>query len=406
MADVRSLLRQQKAARRIDHPFAAYSDAGKLLCTLCREQLKAESLWDNHLLSQGHKQRVRQRSSSNADSTAQDEVPASSGSAMHKRKHDSADTEDVEMGDAVRRKRSKPDIAPLTGVAFNGSPGSAAAAAALSAHDKDAPRSGSTNTPDQVPSAGSSNSKESTRTPPGLIRRLSTTPSQGFELQIPSRPATPAHREGGSNSSASASGGYFPLQSQTGGPLTPLHARTSSATNITGAKSATAALSAAASSSSTAEKPTTTAPQQVDESEWAAFEADIAAAEVPYDEGAVISAPAMTAEEAAAKEAENENRKAQVDVDIEDEREEATRALEEEFAEMKELEARVKSLKEKREEIMKKRRESQSQDAAPSMSSLAAAVKQNGVEEAVAEDDEDDDDEEEDDWDGFRFRAA
>ncbi|KIE03920.1 Coiled-coil domain-containing protein 16, partial [Metarhizium majus ARSEF 297] len=393
MADVRSLLRQKKASRRIDHPHAAYSAAGKLLCTLCREQVKAESLWDGHLLSQGHKHRVQQKKVTQTTSTSPMPEPAPNDAVpIHKRKLEPVDEQDREMEDAVPAKRSKPDIAPLTGIAFNGTPAAAAAAA-----QEHAAKSGSTSTPDQVYSAGSNNSKESTKTPPSLIRRLSTTPSQGVELQIPSRPATPAHREGGSASSASASGGYFALQSQTG-PVTPLH-RNASAATITGP-------------APTAADKTSSAAQQVDESEWAAFEADIAAAEAPYDEGAVISAPAMTTEEVAAKEAADADRKAQADVDIEDEKEEATRALEDEFAEMKELEARVKSLKERRNQILK-RRESQSLGTAPvkGASLAAAAVNQNGAEERVAgdeedgDDDDDDDDEEEDDWDGFRFRT-
>ncbi|KJK81660.1 hypothetical protein H634G_02921 [Metarhizium anisopliae BRIP 53293] len=403
MADARSLLRQQKASRRIDHPHAAYSAAGKLLCTLCREQVKAESLWDGHLLSQGHKHRVQQKKVTQTTSTSPMPEPAPNDAVpIHKRKLEPVNEQDREMEDAVPAKRNKPDIAPLTGIAFNGTPAAAAAAA-----QEHAAKSGSTSTPDQAYSAGSNNSKESTKTPPSLIRRLSTTPSQGVELQIPSRPATPAHREGGSASSASASGGYFALQSQTG-PVTPLH-RNASAANVTGP-----APTAASAAASAADK-TGSAAQQVDESEWAAFEADIAAAEAPYDQGAVISAPAMTTEEVAAKEAADADRKAQADVDIEDEKEEATRALEDEFAEMKELEARVKSLKERRNQILKKRRESQSLGTAPPVegaSLAAAAVEQNGAEERVSgdeedgdDDDDDDDDEEEDDWDGFRFRT-
>ncbi|OAA51519.1 Coiled-coil domain-containing protein 16 [Metarhizium rileyi] len=381
MTDVRSLLRQQKASRRIDHPYAAYSGAGKLLCTLCREQLKAESQWDSHLLSQGHKRRMPQKNQTNsAVESALDAAP------LHKRKLSPADERDEDMEDTVRSKRSKPGIAPLTGIAFNGTP------AAVAAAQDNATKQGSTNTPDQIHSAGSNNSKESTKTPPSLIRRLSTTPSQGVELQIPSRPATPAHREGGPASSASAPGGYFAIQSQANS-TTPLHHNASSA-NTTGP-------------APTAGKKGPTAPQ-VNESEWAAFEADIAAAEIPYDEGTVISAPAMTTEQVAAKEAADAVRKAQVDVDIEDEKEDATRALEDEFAEMKELEARVQSLKQKRKEMLKMRRESRSQEM-PAQASLTAGSESHIVVGAAVsenDDDDDDDDEEEgDDWDGFRFRT-
>ncbi|KHN95888.1 uncharacterized protein MAM_06250 [Metarhizium album ARSEF 1941] len=389
MADVRSLLRRQKASRRIDHPYAAYSTAGKLLCTLCREQVKAESLWDTHLLGQRHQHMARQKKVTQTDSTPTPEpapapAPPHDAAAAHKRKLEPVDEHDGEAEksqDAVRTKRSKPDIAPLTGIAFNGTPAAAAAARDLAA------KNGSDSTPDRVNSAGSNHSKESTRTPPSLLRRLSTTPSQGVELQIPSRPATPAHREGRSASSASASAGYFPPQPQTGTPTTPLHPDPSPA-GTSGPEHA-----AASAAASTADKTGSGTPQ-VDESEWAAFEADVAAAAAPYDQGAVISAPAMTAGEVAAKEAARADGKAQADLDIEDEREEATRALQDEFAEMKELEARVRSLKEKRDEILKRRREGQGVETAPQTRASLAA------------DEEDDaDEEEEDDWDGFRFRT-
>ncbi|KAK2594197.1 hypothetical protein QQS21_008086 [Conoideocrella luteorostrata] len=388
MSDVRSLLRQQRAARRIEHPFAVYSDAGKLLCTLCREQLKSESQWDAHLLGQPHKQRLQQRKASTTSATT---ATTHDESGSNKRKLDSAgmdvDAEDdAEMRDAVRRKRSKPDITPLTGIGnglppFNGD------------------TSDSLNTPDQIPSAGSNNSKDSTRTPPGLVRRTSTTPSQGIELQIPSRPATPAHRDGGS-SSASASGGYFAVQSQNG-PSTPLAPPRNSSASNPGHGSGPALASTAQSSSKSSTVP-------VDESEWAAFEADIAAASAPYDTGAVISAPAMTTEEAAAKEAEdaaNLNRKLQADVDIEDEKEEAKRALEDEFEEMKGLEERIDKLKELRAEFLKKRSKSHGQ--VDGLASVLAEGKQNGGDDAIEENEgegDDDEEEDDDDWDSFRFR--
>ncbi|TWU74939.1 hypothetical protein ED733_005100 [Metarhizium rileyi] len=339
MTDVRSLLRQQKASRRIDHPYAAYSGAGKLLCTLCREQLKAESQWDSHLLSQGHKRRMPQKNQTNsAVESALDAAP------LHKRKLSPADERDEDMEDIVRSKRSKPGMAPLTGIAFNGTP------AAVAAAQDNATKQGSTNTPDQI------------------------------------------HSARGPASSASAPGGHFAIQSQANS-TTPLHHNASSA-NTTGP-------------APTAGKKGPTAPQ-VNESEWAAFEADIAAAEIPYDEGTVISAPAMTTEQVAAKEAADAVRKAQVDVDIEDEKEDATRALEDEFAEMKELEARVQSLKQKRKEMLKMRRESRSQEM-PAQASLTAGSESHIVVGAAVsenDDDDDDDDEEEgDDWDGFRFRT-
>ncbi|KAF5600309.1 coiled-coil 16 [Fusarium pseudoanthophilum] len=348
MSDVRSLLRQQRAARRIEHPYAAYSDAGKLLCTLCHEQIKAESLWDSHVRGEAHKTRLIK-----AQTTASSNARASQQQTSQKRKHDDNEEAiddkdgDVEMDDG-RRKRNKTD-----GVDGDG--------------DRD--------------------NKDQTLTPPRLTRRTSTTPSQGVEIQIPSRPATPAHRDG---SSASTPGGQL--------------------NNLT-SQSATASLPSRQASGLTAdERLTSAAAIAVDEAEWAAFEADIAATTATYDEDATISAPAMTAEEAAAadaqKEEEAEKRRAQADVDLEDEKEEATRALEEEFEEMEELEARVKRLKDKR-EALRKRGESFSQENGTGKPpSLGKENLETPAIEEKEEDEDEEEDEDDDDWDGFRFRTA
>ncbi|EKJ70519.1 hypothetical protein FPSE_09272 [Fusarium pseudograminearum CS3096] len=344
MSDVRSLLRQQRAARRIEHPYASYSEAGKLLCILCHEQIKTETLWDSHVRGEAHKTRLikaQTAASSNGRNPQQ---------SAQKRKHD--DTEeaiddgdgDIDMDDS-RRKRNKTE--DLEG----------------------------------------DDSREQNLTPPRLTRRTSATPSQGIELQIPSRPATPAHRDG--SSSSTPGGQSNNLTTQNGTTTLPSRRPSSLATDE---RQAAASVS-------------------VDETEWAAFEADIAATTAPYDEDAVISAPAMTTEEVAAaealKEAEAEKQRAQVDADLEDEKEEATRALEEEFEEMEELEARVRRLKEKR-EALRKRGESFSQDGQPEKpTSLSKENSETPViKEKDEEDEEDDDEDEDDDWDGFRFRKA
>lgn len=62
MTDVRSLLRNERASRRIVHPQATYSTTGTLVCLVCHIQLKAESQWEKHLLSAQHAmhlQRIR-----------------------------------------------------------------------------------------------------------------------------------------------------------------------------------------------------------------------------------------------------------------------------------------------------------------------------------------------------------
>ncbi|PHH78389.1 hypothetical protein CDD80_6946 [Ophiocordyceps camponoti-rufipedis] len=352
MADARSLLRQQRAARRIQHPHAAYSEAGKLLCTLCRQQVKAEGLWEKHLLSDGHKERVlRVREGEEKDVVVV--VAAATATASNptlKRRLDQSDALDDNEDDqdnhpaedTLRRKRSKMDVVSPV----------------------DALRS-------------------SVASPPSLTRRHSTTPSQGVELQIPSRPATPSHRD---TPSSTASGAAAPRR-RAGSNLTP------------------------------------TAAPQVDESEWAAFEADVAVDAAQYDQDAVISAPAMTADESAAAAAAaasgnlNNEGKTKADADIEDEREEAARAMEDELQDMHELEERVKRLKEKR-DALRKRSDSQAKDQpAPDrpMHEHGAGTDDDGSRRGdvvsqsngtLEEDDDEDDDDDDDDWDGFRFHNS
>ncbi|KAL2350411.1 hypothetical protein BJ546DRAFT_400194 [Cryomyces antarcticus] len=59
MADVRSLLRSERASRRITHPHATYSKSGALVCLACNLQLKSEALWDPHVRSNQHAQRLQ-----------------------------------------------------------------------------------------------------------------------------------------------------------------------------------------------------------------------------------------------------------------------------------------------------------------------------------------------------------
>ncbi|KAF9880538.1 zinc finger protein 830-like protein [Colletotrichum karsti] len=359
MADVRSLLRQQRAARRIEHPHAAYSDAGKLLCTLCHEAIKSESLWEGHIRGPNHTAKLKATREAVPNAT---NGPVTADSApSNKRKHDSdedmADGDD--MADAVRKKRSKTNMSTP---------------ARLSAGEADR------------------DLKDATLTPPSLTRRTSTTPVHGVEIQIPSRPATPAHKDGTSSNST-------PLNHPVGpSPLIPREA----SPTLARAK-------APPQQNGTAAPPAPVG--QVDEDEWAAFEADIAATTAPFSEDAVISAPAMTAEEHAAaaktEEEEQQKRRLAAEKDLEDEKEEAKRHLEEEFEDMEELEARVRRLKEKREALR------QQGDAGTSAAAPAKPVEATGKEnvadvngeEGGDDDDDDEDEDEEDDFMGFRYRS-
>ena len=59
MADVRSLLKNERAARRIDHPQASYSSTGMLECIVCKLPLKSDiEVWNKHLKSTQHAMRA------------------------------------------------------------------------------------------------------------------------------------------------------------------------------------------------------------------------------------------------------------------------------------------------------------------------------------------------------------
>ncbi|KAL7805323.1 hypothetical protein V8C44DRAFT_341116 [Trichoderma aethiopicum] len=420
MADVRALLRQQRAARRITHPHATYSDTGKLLCTLCREQIRAESHWDTHLASDKHRKRM---------SAATISAPTNvNGNDDYREGDEANDQEQSEGLDDGQGREQRPDTPSST---HKRKLDHAAATATDGKHE---------DTDKDVDDEDEVRRKRSRHASPETGRRKPQGPSQGVQVQMPSRSTTPADSQHSGSSAAKT----------TTKLATSLPSR--QASNLaTPASSSSMSIQQEAPPPQQQQQQQEPQPQpqppaspsqdqkQIDEDEWAAFEADIAAETAPYDADAVISRPAMTAEEAAAaaaREAEQEaalqnpeSRRTRADADIEDEREEATRALEEEFEEMQELEARVQRLKEKREALMMRRRgetvvgQDQPEDDVASLQASTAKPSSDaqgeGKENAIStsdtngakaensdEDDEEEDDDEEDDWDGFRFRTG
>ena len=407
MADVRALLRQQRAARRIEHPHAAYSDAGKLLCTVCHEHIKVESLWEGHLRSLGHRQRVQTKASENAKENGHSGAgnTQNGGTQSLKRKMD----DDVVMGDGddqvpqedtMRKKRSKPD---------------------MTLGDLSPAKKG-----DRASSTSSgSNPNHKPITPPFTRRQSSGTPTLGVEMQIPSRPATPGAMP--QSAGSSAGGTSTATTPKTAGPFgrSPLIPQDPSAVSM--ASQLPPKLEPASQPvppvPSQGAPPNITSNAGVDEDLWAAFEADLvrdtsSTAPAAVQRGAAanesISAPAISSEEQAARSEEDarNKRRAAADVQIEDEREEAKRALETEFEVMEELEARAKKLRERREALRLRHTGGVSGEAndetgsgagKTGVSTTDALGKENAPE---GEDDEDDDEEDEvDDWVGFRFRS-
>ncbi|KAI0847293.1 hypothetical protein F5Y00DRAFT_120071 [Daldinia vernicosa] len=373
MADARALLRAHRAENRIKHPHAAYSDAGKLLCKLCHEPVKSEALWESHIRSPSHRKRAQALQSNLPE---QPQAVSSTDGANGKRKHDDVDEgmsdADGDAEEAIRKKRSKPDLALST-----------------------------------------SNGGEKRLSPSELSRRTSHPPVQGVEVAIPSRPATPA---AGSNSATSTPKGAPVGRSPLIGSET-ISTSTSTPSNLPISTQSLSVPSSTTTTATTAPPPAQPSNDAVDETEWAAFEAELAAEPAPtsglqsYSADATISAPAMTAAQIAAKsqEEENERRKHFVDAQIADEREDATRALEAEFEEMEELEGRVRRLKERREQLRKggvaNLRGGPAANDDVVMAKSPADDKENNDSSIPEEDEEEEDDDDEyDDWGAFRLR--
>jgi zinc finger protein 830 len=59
MSDVRLLLKQARQSRRITHPYAKYSSQGALYCTACTQKIASEALWESHIASTQHKDKVK-----------------------------------------------------------------------------------------------------------------------------------------------------------------------------------------------------------------------------------------------------------------------------------------------------------------------------------------------------------
>jgi zinc finger protein 830 len=284
MSDVRALLRNERASRRVTHPNATYSTSGQLSCSLCYLPIKTEAMWDSHVRSAGHV---------NAQKQAQ---KAASGPSNRKRKATEEQTHS--------RKKSRNDGSPEDAPEFE---------------ETDADVAG-----------------------PEL-------PAEDLEQQEPEADAE-----------------------------------------------ATVAMPP---------PPKPTAQNDIDEDEWAAFERDVATP--PPDlrpppeivANAKIVAKPVTAEELRlqAQEAAASNRELR-EAEVEGEREDATRALEDEFDEMEALEQRVRRLREQREALR------QGSGPVSGIEPVAGKVQAAAPEQELPPGGEsrDEDDDEEDEWSMWR----
>lgn len=122
------------------------------------------------------------------------------------------------------------------------------------------------------------------------------------------------------------------------------------------------------------------APVEEEDADWLELQRAIDSANVPSSKpsltaSATISAPAMSAEEIAAQAREEQSvQRGRRDEEIAGEKEDAARALQDEFQEMEELEDRVRKLREKREALRAGRQEDMSGPGKAAANSTTTAI--------------------------------
>ncbi|MDI1489683.1 MAG: hypothetical protein OHK93_000881 [Ramalina farinacea] len=104
--DVRSLLRGERASRRIDHPNASYSATGTLECTVCHIPVKSDvDVWDKHLKSTQHAMRAeRLRLNQRTAPSKPEPVPGLRDTSNGTKKRKASDRDE----DEDSRKRTRP----------------------------------------------------------------------------------------------------------------------------------------------------------------------------------------------------------------------------------------------------------------------------------------------------------
>lgn len=322
MADVRALLRNERLARRITHPYVTYSNAGTLSCNICNLRLQADALWEPHLAGKVHKQNLARVKAAKSQTSTQSVV--SVAESIHQT------SENLSSGNAKGKKRKAEEEDEHAAQQMKGKKRKAA------------------NSESEEDVSDGNNKK--------VKSSFQDDQSASFPTRIVDRSDDTVLR------------------------------RPNDILDIVMAPDVADGSKA------------------IDEAEYAAFEAAIAAA--PVGNGGIeqstakrvlnseadIAAAPITAAELASREMEdlNAQRKGKREEEIEEEKEDATRALEEEFDEMDQLEARVKRLKEMREKLRMAAQEEAVGIGDPNELEM--------IETASKEDSDDDDDNYDDDW--------
>lgn len=110
MADVRSMLRNERANRRINHPHLTYSSTGTLICLVCNIQVKTEALWNKHLNSTLHAINAEKSREGTSQKAAAPLAPSKQSNGISNSKKRKADDE---SSDEETRKRTKAGEKPV-----------------------------------------------------------------------------------------------------------------------------------------------------------------------------------------------------------------------------------------------------------------------------------------------------
>ncbi|KAF6239935.1 hypothetical protein HO173_001543 [Letharia columbiana] len=111
MADVRSLLRNERAQRRIKHPQASYSATGTLECAVCHIPLKSDvEVWDKHLKSTQHAMRQERLRLSTSQRPNSSNRPERAGEASSREVSAGSKKRKADDGDDDSRKRTRPVV--------------------------------------------------------------------------------------------------------------------------------------------------------------------------------------------------------------------------------------------------------------------------------------------------------
>ena len=111
MADVRSLLRNERAQRRINHPQAVYSATGTLECNVCHIPLKSDvEIWDKHIKTTQHAMRQERLRLSTTQRPKSTNLPDRAGEASTREVSTGSKKRKADDGDDDSRKRTRPVV--------------------------------------------------------------------------------------------------------------------------------------------------------------------------------------------------------------------------------------------------------------------------------------------------------